>query len=101
MLVTNVAGTAHPEVGSIDKLHDLLAEHIPIPVQAWWRDDLDRRLDNEWDLKFMYPALFSGVDLLRLVVEASPRESRERRQNAITAFLSGQFESDREVKFNK
>ena len=101
VLVTNVAGTAHPEVGSIDKLHDLLAEHIPIPVQAWWRDDLDRRLDNEWDLKFMYPALFSGVDLLRLVVEASPRESRERRQNAITAFLSGQFESDREVKFKQ
>ena len=101
VLVTNVAGTAHSEDGSIDKLQALLEEHIPIPAQAWWRDDLDRRLDNAWDLKFIYPALFSGADLLRLVVESSPSESRERRQNAITAFLSGQFESDREVKFKQ
>ena len=101
VLVTNVAGTAHSEVGSVDKLQALLEEYIPIPAQAWWRDDLDRRLDNAWDLKFTYPALFSGADLLRLVVEASPSEGRERRQNAITAFLSGQFESDREVKFKQ
>ena len=101
VLVTNVAGTAHSRSGSIDKLQALLDEHIPIPAQAWWRDDLDRRLDNAWDLKFMYPALFSGEDLLRLVVEASPSESRDRRQNTITTFLSGQFDSDREVKFKQ
>ena len=101
VLVTNVSGTAHPEVGSIDKLQALLDEHIPIPAQAWWRDDLDRRLDDAWDLKFAYPALFSGTDLLRLVFEASPSESRERRRNAITAFLSHEFASDREVKFKQ
>ena len=101
VLVTNVAGTAHSEVGSVDKLQALLEEYIPIPAQAWWREDLDRRMDNAWDLKFTYPALFSGADLLRLVVEASPSEGRERRQNAITVFLSGQFESDREVKFKQ
>ena len=64
----------------------LLEEQITIPAQAWWRDDLDRRLDDAWNLKFAYPALFSGPDLLRLVVEASPSEGRERRQNAIIAF---------------
>ncbi len=99
MLVTNVSGTAHPEVGSIDTLQALLNEHISIPAQAWWRDDLDRRLDDSWDLKFAYPALLSGQDILRLVVEASPSEGRERRRIAITAFLSAQFEADREVKF--
>ena len=101
MLVTNVSGTAHPAAGSIDKLQALLDEQIPIPAQAWWRDDLDRRLDDAWDLKFAYPALFPGTDLLRLVVEASPSEGRERRRNAITAFLSHQFDSDREVKFKQ
>ncbi len=101
VLVTNVAGTAHPGVGSMDKLDDLLVEHIPIPAQAWWRDDLDRRLDDAWDLKFVYPALFSGTDFLRLIVEAGPSEVRERRQIAIRAFLSHQFDSDREVKFKQ
>ena len=101
VLVTNVHGTAHSKSGSIDKLQDLLEEQIPIPAEAWWREDLDRRLDGAWDLKFAYPALFSGPDLLRLVMEASPSEGRERRQNAITAFLSHQFDSDREVKFKQ
>ena len=101
VLVTNVGGTAHAEVGSVDKLQALLEEHIPIPAQAWWRDDLDRRLDDAWDLKFAYPALFSGADLLRLIVEASPSEGRERRRNAIRTFLSHQFDSDREVKFKQ
>ena len=101
VLVTNVAETAHSKTGSVDKLQALLDEQIPIPAQAWWRGDIDRRLDDAWDLKFAYPALFSGTDLLRLVVEASPTEHRERRRNAITTFLSAQFESDREVKFKQ
>ena len=101
MLVTNVAGTGHQDSGSIDKLQVLLEEQIPIPATAWWRDDLDRRLDNAWDLKFAYPTLFSGTDLLRLVAEAGPSEGRTRRQIAISAFLSSQFESDREVKFKQ
>ena len=101
VLVTNVSGTAHSEVGSIDELQSLLNKHIPIPAQAWWRDDIDRRLDDAWDLKFSYPVLFSGTDLLRLVVEASPSEGRERRRNAISAFLSDQFNSDRDVKFKQ
>ena len=101
MLVTNVSGSGRPDSGSMDQLQALLDEQIPIPAQAWWRDDIDRRLDDAWDLKFAYPALFSGTDLLRLVIEASPSEGRERRRNAITAFLSTQFESDREVKFKQ
>ena len=101
VLVTSVSGTSHPGTGSIDKLQAVLNEQIPIPAQAWWREDLDRRLDDAWDLKFAYPALFTGTDLLRLFVEASPSEGRGRRENAITAFLSAQFESDREVKFKQ
>ena len=101
VLVTNVAGTAHHRGGSIDKLQALLEKLVPIPAQAWWRDDLDRRLDDAWDLKFAYPALFSGTDLLRLMVEGSRSESRDRLRNTIRAFLSHQFESDREVKFKQ
>ena len=101
VLVTNVSGTAHPKAGSIDKLQKLLDEHIPINAQAWWRDELDRRLDDAWDLKFAHPALFTGTDYLRLVVEASPSEGRQRRQNSISAFLADQFQSDREVKFKQ
>ena len=83
------------------KLQTLLDEYIPLPAQAWWRDDIDRRLDDAWDLKFAYPALLSGTDFLRLMIEAGPSEGRERRRNVMKAFLSGQFDSDREVKFKQ
>ena len=91
VLITNVSGTAHFDVGSIDELQALLEEHIPLPAQAWWRDDIDRRLDDTWDLKFAHPVLFTGTDFLRLAVEASSTEDRERRKDAITTFLSYQF----------
>lgn len=101
VLVTNVQGTGHGKSGSMDKLQSLLDEIIPIQAEAWWRDDLDRRLDDAWDIKFAYPALFSGADLLRSVIEASPSEGRERRKHAMTTFLTAQFDSDREVKFKQ
>ena len=101
VLVTNVQGTSHPETGSIDKLQALLNEYIPIHAQAWWRDDLDRRLDDSWDLMFKYPALLTGTDFLRLLIEKSPSEGRQRRELAITTFLSAQYEMDREVKFKQ
>ena len=101
VLVTNVAGTGVRDVGSMDKLQALLEKHIPIPASAWWRNDIDRRLDDSFDLKFAYPALLTGPDFLRLMVDASPSEGRERRRNAMTAFLSHQFDADREVKFKQ
>lgn len=54
-----------------------------------------------WDLKFAYPALLTGPDLTRYLLEEHPREDRERRRNAITAFLSKQYTSDSEVKFKQ
>ena len=101
LLITNVPGTAHPKGGTKDKLQEQLEEIIPIPASAWWRDDLDRRLDDAWDLKLAYPALFTGADFLRLLIEAGPSDGRERRQYALSAFLSDQFDSDREVKFKQ
>lgn len=101
VLVTNVPGTGHQQAGSIDKLQDLLEQYVPIPAMAWWREDLDRRLDNTWDLKLAYPALLSGVDLLRLMIERTPSEGHKRRHYAIRTFLSHGYNSDRELKFKQ
>lgn len=101
VLISNVPGTGPQETGSIDRLHSLLNESLPIPAVAWWRDDVDRRLDSEWDLKFAYPSLLTGPDVVRYLVESHPQEDRQRRHNAIKAFISGQYKSDSEVKFKQ
>lgn len=100
-LLTNIPGTAHPEVGSIDKVNEILRRELEVPSTCWWRDDLSRRLDNAWDLKWVYPELMTGPDLIRSLVESGLSDNRERRTAAIRAFLQEQFTLDQEVKFKQ
>jgi hypothetical protein len=100
-LITNVPGTAHPDVGSIDRMNKLLEDEIGIPSRCWWRDDLSRKLDSAWDLKWMYPELMTGSDLIRSIIESGLSEDKERRASAIKAFISEQFNVEQVVKFKQ
>lgn len=101
VFVTNVAGTSHLDVGSMDKLQSELSQVLGMPVTCWWRDDINRRLDGSWDIKLRYPEVLSGQDFLRLLVESSNKEHHEKRLNAIRAFLAHQYQEDQEVKFKQ
>ncbi len=100
-VITNVPGTAHPESGSIDQANALLQQITKIPSQCWWRGDIQARLDNAWDLKWAYPDLLTGPDLLRALVEAGLSEDKERRTNAIRAFVRDQFSWEETVRFKQ
>lgn len=100
-LVTNVRGTAHLDAGSIDKMNNLLEEKLGIPSRCWWRDDLNRKLDDAWNLKWAYPELMTGPDLIRSIIEFGLSEHQERRASAIRAFVTEQFASDQIVKFKQ
>jgi hypothetical protein len=93
--------TAHPQSGSIDKVNELLNSELGVPSTCWWRDDLSRRLDNAWDLKWVYFELMTGPDLIRSVIESQLSENRERRADAIRAFVKHQFCNEQEVKFKQ
>ncbi|MBU0946890.1 MAG: NACHT domain-containing protein [Proteobacteria bacterium] len=100
-LLTNIPGTAHLDNGSIDKVDAILRENISIPSQCWWRDDINRRLDSAWDLKWIYPELMTGPDLLRSIFESGMTEQKEQRTSTIKAFLRDQYDIDREVRFKQ
>lgn len=101
ILITNISGSSHLDRGSIDKLQNLLSEKLPVPSQTWWRDDIERRLESAWSLKWSYPELMTGPDLLRSLIESGLHEDRERRANAIRGFVADQFTSEQEVKFKQ
>jgi len=101
ILLTNVAGTSHLDVGSIDRLNQLLAEKTGLPSQCWWRDDLNRRLDNAWALKWVYPELMTGPDLIRALIESGSAEITQRRAGAIKAFIRDQHDADEDVRFKQ
>ncbi|MEG4028598.1 MULTISPECIES: hypothetical protein [unclassified Microcoleus] len=100
-LITNVPGTAHPDVGSIDQMNQLLESELGLPSRCWWRDDLNRKMDDAWNLKWSYPELMTGPDLIRSIIESGLSEDKERRANAITAFVIDQFNADQVVKFKQ
>src|SRR5690606_24740573 len=101
IVVTNVAGTGHAEFGSIDSLQQVLDDKLPIQGAVWWRNDLSRRLDDAWDIKWSYPELMTGPDLLRSLIESGLHEHQARRADAVRAFLSDQFRADHDVKFKQ
>jgi hypothetical protein len=100
-LITNVPGTAHPDVGSIDKMNMLLEQKLGIPSRCWWREDLNRRLDDAWNLKWSYPELMTGPDIIRTLIESGLTENKEKRANAIKTFILEQFNVDQVVKFKQ
>ena len=100
-LLTNVPGTAFPDSGSIDTVQALLTENIEVPSQCWWREDIVRRLDNAWNLKWVYPEILSGPDILRFIVERGLAEEAERRTNVIRAFVRDQHDREQEVRFKQ
>lgn len=101
ILMTNVSGTGHHDSGSIDQMNTVLRSTISIPSQCWWRDDLNRRLDNQPDLRWAFSELITGPDLLRLLLEFGLQDDFQRRSRAVAAYLTDQFEQDKEVRFKQ
>lgn len=100
-LITNIPGTSHLEAGAIDKVQEILSKYIDIPTLCLWRDDLSRRLDNNWDLKWIYPELMTGKDALRMIFEQGFGCNNDRRAVAIKAFLTAQYQMDKDVRFKQ
>lgn len=102
IVVTNMPSSSHLDAGSVDRAQKYLDDNLTIPAQCWWRDELDRRLDNAFDLKLKYPDLLTGVDAFRLIwTMMGAGEEQNRRESALRAYLGYHYEQDRKVKFKE
>lgn len=99
-LITNVRGTGHLDKGSVDKTNDDLTKELGIPSMVWWRDDLDGRLDNEFDIRWRYPEILLATDLLPLLFKDHQRP-KENSIRALKSYIAIQYENDREIKFKQ
>lgn len=101
ILMTNVPGTAPPKRGSIDALQELLDNHISVPAQCWWRDEIERRLDDAWDIKWSFPEVLRNYDILRLIIERNVTEDAVRRTSTLRTFFLQQYDFDADVRFKQ
>lgn len=101
-LVTNIKGTGHLDSGSIDRANELLMKTIPIPTHVWWRDDLDRRLDNAVDIKWSYPEILKATDVLPILIHKRSDEIEDQKTaRAIRNYMATQYNADSDVKFKQ
>ena len=101
-LVTNISGTAHLSSGSIDKANELLTKKIKIPAYVWWRDDLNRRLDNAANIKWSYPEILKATDVLPILICKQFDEGKSRQATrAIKNYMATQYDADSDVKFKQ
>ena len=101
ILITNVRGTATASTGSIDIVQHLLEKHLSIPAMCWWRDDIERRLDDAWEIKFSFPEVLRTFDILQMMIERDSSENKRRCTIALRAFVRDQFEYDADVRFKQ
>lgn len=103
VLVTNMPGTSHLDGGRIDRVQKIMDEHLPLPSFCMWREDLDRRLDPNFDLKLRYPGLLNGPDVVRVLWQqvAASDPGRSRRAKAMDAYLASQYHADATVRFKQ
>ncbi|MET9852731.1 hypothetical protein ABZY57_07265 [Streptomyces sp. NPDC006450] len=110
VLMTNAQCSSHTDSGTRDRVQKWLNENMPIPAQVWWRDDLDRRLDSQTEIKRTYGFIrdVTGLaELLGLRDSTADDESFIRiargdaRVSALMKYMMHQYQRDRMVKFKQ
>lgn len=104
LLVTNVQGSSHPEVGMMDRLNTVLtreSRRLKIKMRAWWRNELSRAVDNApSETKFAYLDMLTGADIVRAVMTTTfASEKKNKLTRVIKAAAHTQWDQDGEVRF--
>jgi hypothetical protein len=100
VLLTNVPGTAHLDVGRVDRVQAYLNDNVPIPAMCLWRDDLVARLENAPSLYWAYPTLLDAGHLLQWFVERADPDT-QRRTGTIKTYLEETYRDDQLIRFRQ
>lgn len=106
-LVTNLASTARPEVGTFDalnrRLEELAKEFGFDEMTCFWREALNGWVDNApKETKWAYAEMLAGWDLVRYLVDEHADASRDKgTRQLVRRVAAAQWEDDGQVKFSQ
>lgn len=105
-LLTNVAGTGMRDRGSMDRLDERLqhhSRHFGIPMDCWWRADIDARVDAApRELTWAYADMLAGHDAIRYLLDAERGEGRAAElRELVLKVVATQWQEDAKVKFTQ
>jgi hypothetical protein len=104
ILMTNVPCSPHTGGGTRDKMRVWLAKQIPanVEIDVFWRDDLDRRVDSNWELKRTYALTSSTASADSLLVGMTGEQTTSgTRFLTIRKFIKGQYDRDASIRFRE
>ncbi len=106
VLITSIAGTAVPGRGSMDRLDAELTRFqsdFNIPMQVWWRSDIDARVDAApTELKWAYSDMLAGHDLVRYFIHGAQAAAQDQEMRTLVMkVIATQWEEDSKVKFKQ
>lgn len=99
-LITNVQGTSHLDVGSMDRADQVLSDELGIDAHIWWREDLTARLNHHSQIKWNFVELLKGGDILSMLVSSASKAEEDARR-AIDSYISLQSVRDSQLKFKQ
>lgn len=110
VLLTNAQCSSHLDSGTRDRVQAWLDTNMPIPGQVWWRDDLDRRLDSNTEIKRTYGLIrdITGLAELLGLRESGADQNAfikvalgDSRVSALMKYMTHQYERDKVVRFKQ
>jgi hypothetical protein len=99
--ITNVGGTSHLDIGSIDRINESLSKEFEIPCYCWWRDDLVARINAQSDVKWSFVEILKASDVLQMLTEGVWREASRERIQTLKSYIAAQSAVDADVKFKQ
>ncbi|MGE8451373.1 MAG: NACHT domain-containing protein [Pseudomonadales bacterium] len=99
-LLTNAIGSSHLDVGAVDRVNAALSDQLGVPAMCLWRDDIERRLDDNWDVKWSYPDILSAVHVLGSLIGNKSFDDK-RRGDVISSYMAYQAKQDSQLKFKQ
>lgn len=100
IFITNVEGTSYKDKGDIDEVHSYINDSFNIDGMCWWRGDIERRLDNNRDVKWSYPQVMRGQDVIGMLV-GKDDDKGVMYSSTTKSFIRGQYDDDKNVKFRQ
>jgi hypothetical protein len=100
-LLTNVGGTGRLDRGSIDRVDAHLKSVVSIPSVCWWGDEIERRLEVHSHLRWQYPELLTGLDVMAELFRSDLTEHSRRRERGLKLFLEKQVQTDATLRFKQ
>jgi hypothetical protein len=101
ILITNVEGSANLNIGERDRIKDFCNESLDLPFECWWRSEVERRIDISDNIKWSYPSIMSGKDVVKELIIKRAKNNGLKHDTTLRSYLSNRYSNNKNIRFKQ